>query len=268
MRATPWLRWLVVGLVLYAGLTLIVRLLAAKAMFQPQLGSRIAPRGMQKIRGHGGDDVAVLYLPNDRARFTIWVFHGNAEDLGDLEPLLQRLRDAGFAVFAFDYPGYGLSGGRPSEASTYASARAARAYLRDELKVPAQQTILYGRSLGGGPALEMATEERVAGVVLQSTFTSIFRVLTQRRMFPFDFYENERKIATLRCPVLIMHGRNDEVIPFAHGEALFAAAGAQKHSLWVSGATHNDFIATAGRGYWDAWRNFSDVCAQAIAASP
>ena len=239
-----------------------------KALYYPNYGSRRAPAEMRKIPLSDGTEIAVLHLPNPQARYTLWFFHGNAEDLGDLEPFLLSLRDRGYAVFAFDYPGYGLSGGKPSEPSLYAAARAARTYLREVLHVPADRTLIYGRSLGGGPAVQMATEERPAGLILQSTFVSVFRVVTRWRVLPFDQFENLKKIPDVKCPVLVMHGQGDEVIPFRHGEALFAAAPDPKRSLWVPGARHNDFLTVAGRRYWDALRDFSELCAQTRGANP
>jgi fermentation-respiration switch protein FrsA (DUF1100 family) len=241
-------------------------LFADSLIYFPDHASRRAPAGMQKVASEAGD-IAVLHLPNSAARYTLWFFHGNAESLGDLEPFLRALRDAGYAVFAFDYPGYGQSTGKPSEKTVYASARAARNYLRTVANVPPERTILFGRSLGGGPAVQMATEERNAGLVLQSTFVSAFRVVTRWRLLPFDQYANLGKIAKANCPVLVMHGKADEVIAFHHGEKLFAAAKAPKRHLWVEGARHNDFLAVAGADFWRALREFSDLCAQP-AASP
>jgi fermentation-respiration switch protein FrsA (DUF1100 family) len=235
-------------------------------IYFPNYGSRRAPVGMHTLSGPEGA-VAVLHLPNPQARFTLWFFHGNAEDLGDLEPFLHELRDAGFAVFAFDYPGYGYSGGRPSEKSLYASARVARDYLRQVLKVPAERTILLGRSLGGGPAVQMAKEETPAGLVLQSTFMSAFRVVTRWRLLPFDPFQNLGKMRDVHSPVLVMHGRADEVIAFHHGQALFAAANEPKRHLWVDGARHNDFTAVAGPDYVRALRGFSELCAQVLDAA-
>lgn len=262
------LRWLLVAAAVYVGLTIIARLLAVRALYHPEVTSGRVPEGGQKIRGNDGSEIMVLHLPNPQARFTIWLFHGNAEDLGDAEAGLRALRDAGFAVFAHDYPGFGLSSGRPSEAGLYASARLARSHLREQLKVPASQTLLYGRSLGGGPAVQMATEEEVAGLVLQSAFTSVYRVLTQRRVLPFDLFENERKLSGVKCPVLVMHGREDEVIPFSHGEALLAAVAAPKRFLWVPGAGHNDLTELAGPRYGEALREFAEVCAAARRVIP
>jgi fermentation-respiration switch protein FrsA (DUF1100 family) len=263
MTTSLVLRWLLVVVGIYAGFSLLARLLAGRALYHPEVTSGRAPAGGQQVKAGDGSVVAVLHLPNPAARFTIWLFHGNAEDLGDLEPGLSAWRDAGFAVFAHDYPGYGTSSGRPSEEGLYAASRVARTYLRDQLGVPADRTILYGRSLGGGPAVQLATEEKFAGLVLQSAFTSVYRVVTRWRVLPFDFFENERKLPRVSCPVLILHGRNDEVIPVAHGEALLAAAPGQKFSLFVPGATHNDFAEIAGPRYWAVLREFAEACAAA-----
>lgn len=238
------------------------------ALYHPDYASRRAPEGLRKIRAADGMEIALLHLPNPNARYTIWFFHGNAESLGDLEPFLLALRDRGYAVVAYDYPGYGLSGGRPSEQALYASARAVRAFLRDELKIPASRTLIHGRSLGGGPAVQMAREEAPAGLVLESAFASVFRVVTRWRLLPFDQFENEAKLPGVKCPVLVMHGEADEVIPFRHGEALLAAAREPKQALWIPGAHHNDFSAVAGARYWEAWRDFSALCLQRGGANP
>jgi len=252
----------------YLVLVLAAPWLAPGMLYYPQLGSRRAPAGMRTVRGPDGAQVAVLHLPNPSARYTLWFFHGNAEDLGDLEPFLRWMHDAGFAVFAFDYPGFGRSDGHPSEATLYAASRVARDYLRNELHVPAAQTITYGRSVGSGPAVQMAMEERTGGLVVQSGFMSAYRVVTRWPIVPFDQFGNLAKISRVRCPVLVMHGQADDVISFRHGEALFAAAPEPKQHLWVPGAHHNDFIDSAGDSYGRALREFSDLCARSAGASP
>lgn len=257
---TRWLRRLGLTAAIYFAIALLANTAAGGLMYQPQYGSFREVEGMRKIRAPDGGMLAVIYLPNPKARLTLWYFHGNAEDLGNVEPLLRKLHDAGFAVFAFDYPGYGLSDGHPSEKSIYAAARTARTYLREVLKVPANRTLLYGRSLGSGPAVQMATEERAAGLVLQSAFTSAYRVITHWHLLPFDQFENLNKLPHVHCPVLVMHGREDHVIPFYHGEALYAAAAEPKRRLWVDFAGHNDFLYWAGDAYWQALRDFSALC--------
>ncbi|MBI3884580.1 MAG: alpha/beta hydrolase [Opitutae bacterium] len=252
--------WLVRSLVLLgagAALTAIAHLVSGRLMFLPDYGSRRAPEGMIRIPSVGGGSLAALYLPNPAAKHTLWFFHGNAEDLGDLEPFLHEMHRRGFAVFAVDYPGYGLSTGTPSESAVYEATDTAARYLQDTLRVPPARTILYGRSLGGGPAVELAAHERVAGLVLQSAFMSAYRTMTRWRLVPFDKFENLRKLPRLTCPILVMHGREDEVVSFAHGEALAAAAPGPKSHLWVDGAHHNDLVDFAGERYWHALREFS-----------
>lgn len=246
----------------YVAFVVIARLLVPGSLYFPRVGSFRAPAGLRTLAAADGSKIAVLHLPNPSARFTLWFFHGNAEDLGDVEPMLHALHDLGFAVFACDYPGYGHSTGRPSEKSLYTAARTARTYLRGELNVSPDRTMIYGRSLGGGPAVQMASEERVGGLVLQSAFTSVYRVVTRWPLLPFDAFQNERKLAQVSCPVLVMHGGADEVIPFHHGEALFAAAREPKRHLWVPAAQHNDFTTAAGPGFATALREFSELCAQ------
>lgn len=236
------------------------RFLAERMLYYPEMGSRVRIEGVRTIPDANGNQIAVVHLPNERARSTLWFFHGNAEDLGDLEPFLLMLRQTGFSVFAFDYPGYGQSTGRPSEEALNVAARAAGKFLREELKVPAQQTILFGRSLGGGPAVQMAIEHAYAGLILQSTFTSVYRVMTRWRLLPSDLFDNERKLPRVGCPVLVIHGRRDEVIPFHHGEALLAAAPAPKRSLFIADAGHNDLIGVGGAHFWDALRQFGAFC--------
>lgn len=242
------------------------RRLAERMLYYPDYASRRPVEGLQFVTDENGHRIALLHLPNPSARYTVWFFHGNAEDLGDLEPFLRQLRQAGFAVLAHDYPGYGLSTGRPSEAALDTASRAVRRHLREQLGVPPAQTLLFGRSLGGGPAMQMAVEENVGGVVLQSTFTSVFRVMTRWRLFPSDLFENERKLAQISCPVLVLHGRRDEVIPFHHGRSLFAAAREPKRAWFLDDTGHNDFNVRAGGELWLRLREFAALCEQHAAA--
>jgi fermentation-respiration switch protein FrsA (DUF1100 family) len=117
---------------------------------------------------------------------------------------------------------------------------------------------VHGRSLGGGPAAELASREPVAGLVLESTFTSVLGVSRWGRAFPFDWFRTLRRLNRVRAPVLVIHGTADEVIPLANGRALFHAARGPKQSLWVDGAGHNDLVERAGARYWAALRRFAD----------
>lgn len=244
-------------LVFYGAVTLWARSISDSMLFLPDYGSRVEPVGAVRIEVGDGLAVSAVYLPNPAARFTVWYFHGNAEALGDLGPRLEKLREQGFAVFAAEYPGYGASGGVPTERSIYAANRAALGYLRDRLHVPPEKVILYGRSVGGGPATEIAAKENVGGLVLESAFVSAYRVMTRWPLLPGDKFKNLAKLRDVHCPVLVIHGRADRVIPFWHGEALYATARGRKQHLWIDTAGHNDLLEWAGDRYGKALQEFS-----------
>jgi len=241
---------------MYGALTAYAGLFSDSLLYHPNMGSYREPRGMLRLPDGRGGTVAALFLPNPQARHVIWFFHGNAEDLGDIEPFLREIHDRGFAVFAVEYPGYGYSTGRPSEAAIYAATQVGWNYLRQEKGIKSDQIIAFGRSLGGGPAVELASREPLAGLILQSAFASAFRVVTHWRILPFDKFNNLGKMPRVTCPVLVMHGGEDRVVPFNHGERLYAAAPGPKQKLWISIAGHNDFVRIAGPKLWWAISEF------------
>lgn len=218
-------------------------------IFQPQPATYADNSDILKLKSGNGVLISAIYLPNEQAKYTILYSHGNAEDLGDILPILQKIQQIGFAVFSYDYQGYGTSGGQPTVANSHQDINAAYNYLTQTLGIPPSQIIIYGRSVGGGPSVDLAARKPVAGLILESTFVSAFRALTQVRLYPFDKFENLAKIKQVNCPVLVIHGTADEVVRFWHGEALFAAAPEPKLSLWVEGAGHNDLIWVAGDRY-------------------
>jgi abhydrolase domain-containing protein 17 len=225
-------------------------------MFRPPPPSYRTVPGMVTIPVDG-DTLAAVWLANPAARFTVLYSHGNAEDLGGDGPLLQALHDRGFAVLAYDYRGYGRSTGRPSERKAYADESAAYAWLTREMHIPPGRIIVHGRSLGGGPAAELASREPVAGLVLESTFTSALAVSAWGRIFPFDSFRTARRLASVRCPVLVIHGTADRVIPFAVGQRLHALARRTAPPLWVEGAGHDDLMDVAAERYWNALTRFA-----------
>ena len=212
-----------------------------------------------KLTTTDGVHISARYLPNARASYSLLYSHGNYEDLGDDADLLQGLHEDGFAVFAYDYHGYGTSEGKPSEGNSYRDIDAAYAYLTGTLHVPPAHIIIYGRSLGGGPSVALATRTQVAGLILQSTFTTPYRTVTHIALLPFDCYHNDRKIARVHCPVLLMQGTADHVVPFSHGLQLYAAARPPKQCLWVDGADHDNFVNIAGERYHAALANFKSL---------
>lgn len=258
MDAIAWaplaLRALKIALVVYAAFALLVWVAADRLMFQPP-APYPASSGVLRIPVDG-DTVTALWLPNPAAMHTVFFSHGNAEDLGDDRPYLEEMRRAGFSVFAYDYRGYGHSTGRPSERRACRDAEAAFAHLTRTVGVPPERVIVHGRSLGGGPSTALAARHPIGGLVLESTFTSIHALVPGTRVLPFDRFRNLARLKDVRAPVLVIHGRRDEVVPFAHGRRLYAAARAPKRSAWFD-AGHNDLPAAGGDAYWRALRDFA-----------
>ena len=225
-------------------------------IFQPQRASYRDYRQIIKLIKSDRPTISALYLANPKAQYTILYSHGNAEDLGDILPNLQAIRAIGFSVFTYDYRGYGTSQGQPTVKGVYEDIDTAYAYLTQTLLVPPSRIIIYGRSVGGGPSVDLARRKPVAGLVLESTFVSAFRVVTHISLYPFDKFPNLNKIKQVNCPLLIIHGTDDEVIPFWHGQELFAVAEQPKRFLQVEGARHNDVLWVAGEQYAEVLHEF------------
>jgi len=249
-----------VGTVVFAYAVLLVYawLCSDRLIFLPSPATYADGPEILKIHTPDGVTLAARFLPYPSSRYTLIYFHGNAEDLGQVEPSLRELRDRlGVSVFGWDYRGYGLSGGKAGEAVTLRDAHTVLAYVSGTLGVPPERVILYGNSVGGGSAVEVAASHRVGGLILRSAFTSAFRVMTHVRLLPFDKFNNLGKLPRVTCPVLVIHGTADETIPFNHAQKLYAAARGPKYRLWVEGAGHNDLLETAGEEYWKALHEFT-----------
>ncbi len=244
-------------LLIYAILFLYAHFQAEKLIFQPQPSSYRDTGQIIKLPSGGGTLISAIHLPNHAARYTILYSHGNAEDIGQLHPVLEAIRDAGFSVFAYDYRGYGTSSGSPSEAHAYRDADAAYEYLTTKLAIPADHIIALGRSLGGAVAVDLAHRRTLAGLIVESSFVSAYRVMTKIPLLPFDKFNSIAKIGDIHCPVQIIHGKADEVIPFWHGESLFGAAKQPKRATWIENAGHNNLLDMAGKDYGRTLREFA-----------
>jgi fermentation-respiration switch protein FrsA (DUF1100 family) len=182
--------------------------------------------------------------PNStHAKIAMLVCHGNAGNISDRLELYRPLLDAGAAVFAFDYRGFGLSKGRPSEEGTYRDAQAAYQWLRQK-GFAGSNIIAYGESLGGGIASELCLREETGGLILQSTFTSIPDVGAELypwlpvKLISTIKYDTHSKLPKLKIPVLVMHSRDDNVIEFGHSQRNLAAANEPKFFCELTGE-HN-----------------------------
>lgn len=243
----------------YLALTIYGASFADGIIFQPPSPGYRDDASVLKVISADGARISARYFPNSNATFTLLFSHGNAEDIGYDTPFLKAIHDAGFAVFAYDYQGYGTSEGKPSEQHVYQDNEAAYNYLINSLHVPPGRIIACGRSLGAAAAVDLAAKHPVAGLIMESAFTSAFRVLTRFALLPFDKFPNLEKIRNVHCPVLVIHGKRDGIISFYHGQTLFAAANEPKRSFWVDKAGHNDLALVAGKRYFEELRKFADL---------
>ena len=188
-------------------------------------------------------------------------FHGNAGNLTTWFQEYVTIAKLGVDVLAVDYRGYGKSEGRPTEQGLYQDAVAAWEYLRETRGFARERIVIYGYSLGGGVAVDLAHKVGPAGLIVQSSFTSIPdmagavfplapRFLVRTKM------ESLAKVGAIDCPKLFIHGTVDDLVPFGHGQRLFSAAAEPKQFFPVPGAGHNDVFAVGGPGLQAALQEF------------
>jgi fermentation-respiration switch protein FrsA (DUF1100 family) len=192
---------------------------------------------------------------------TVLYCHENAGNISYGLETVRSFLELGVNVLAFDYRGYGHSDGKPSEQNVYTDAWAAWQWLMAVKKAAPENTFVFGRSLGGAVAVHLATEVNCAGVILESTFTSV--VDLGRKLYPFVpvgllarfTFDSRSKISRLTCPVLVAHSPSDEMIPYAMGKALYDAAQSEKQFVELSGR-HNDLLSLDSEPYRNALRDF------------
>ncbi|MFH0341020.1 MAG: alpha/beta hydrolase [Chromatiales bacterium] len=201
------------------------------------------------------------YVPADKPRATVLYLHGNGGNISHRLAALQAFHSLALNTLIIDYHGYGLSEGDPSEDATYQDAEAAWEHLTRTRGFAPEKIIVFGESLGGAVAGWLATRHRPAAVILASPFTSL-RDLA-KRYYPFapvDFllrfhYPTLERIAKVACPILIVHSRDDEIVPFEHGERLYKAITARKMFLERTGG-HNDAFSADVNHYMPALGGF------------
>ena len=189
-------------------------------------------------------------------------FHGNAENIGHGLEHLGFYARLGVNVLAVDYRGYGKSEGSPDEAGVYRDADAAYDYLLQERHIHPQDIFVFGHSLGGAVAVDLASRRECGGLIVQSSFTSAKDMA--RRTFRIPLFEyipksqfnSLEKIRGVRAAILIVHGTRDETVPFSMGQRLFAAAPEPKFFFPVEGAGHNDVVEVGGEDLLEHLKSF------------
>lgn len=248
--------WVVLSLLAIYGLVcLAILLLQEKLIFYPGAAPELTPAssGLEyrdvSIVTRDGTSIHAWFVPaqarvnTQRAR-AVLMCHGNAGNVESRLVAAKFFARAGFAVLLFDYRGYGKSQGRPSEEGTYLDAEAAHEHLIRVEGFAAERVLVHGESLGGAVAIELARRRMVAGLVLENTFTSLPDI--GQKLYPWVpvrwlarlQFDSAAKIGSLERPVLVVHTSEDEVVPFAHGRALYEAARGPKSFLATDGP-HN-----------------------------
>jgi len=201
------------------------------------------------------------YVPAGNSNLTVLFCHGNGGNMMHCLDSINILYNLGLNCFIFDYRGYGKSDGKPSEEGTYLDARAAYEWLTDVKKISPDNIIIFGRSLGGSIATQLASKVKAKSLIVESAFTSYadigkkFYPYMPVRWFARFNYNTIDYIKAVHCPVMIIHSRNDEVVPFEFGLELYEASNEPNKFVEIFGS-HNDGFLVSSERYKTAWLNW------------
>jgi hypothetical protein len=246
----------------YLGLALYLYLFQARHLYFPNLPSRLvaatpADVGLEfetvTLSTADGETVTGWFVPAPHARGTLLYLHGNAGNVGHRLDGIAMFHQLGLDTLIIDYRGYGASSGKPSEAGTYQDALAAWNHLTRHKRLAPERIVLFGESLGGSVAAWLAARYEPAGLITYASFTSVPDIA--RELYPIFpawlvryRYDTAAALARVKRPVLVIHSRDDEIVPFGHGQALFAAAAGPKHLVALHGG-HNDAVQVSRERY-------------------
>ena len=247
---------LLIPAVAYAGLLVLVYVFQARMVFYPEIERDVSatPASVKlpfedlHLQTSDGVDLHGWYIPAARARGTVLFLHGNAGNISHRLDFLEMFHRLGYSTLIFDYRGYGNSGGTPTEQGTYRDAEAAWRYLTVQRHTPSCNIALFGESLGGAVAAWLAAHEKPAALVIASGFTSVPDLGQQ--LYPYlpirwlarIHYDTRKYLKAVTVPVMIAHSPEDDIVPFEHGRALFAAANPPKQFLELAGGHNDGFI--------------------------
>lgn len=263
-----WKQRALFGIFLYLGAIGVLVLFERMLLFPaPSVGYGNWQAGkfgaQETFIGNGNAKVHVWSLLKKNSNRTLIVCHGNGETLGVMGDELAAIRERwNVHVVAFDFRGYGKTGGLANEADILSDAVAVANWVREHESFRGKPMIVLGRSLGGAAAIEIATKSQVDGLILDRTFSSIVDVAAARYfMFPVRWlmrnpFRSIEKFPSYKGPLLQMHGDVDEVVPYRFGKKLFEASNAApKTFLSIPGLSHNDAWPDA---FWTAGKTFME----------
>jgi fermentation-respiration switch protein FrsA (DUF1100 family) len=253
---------LIAAVAIYGLVALVLYLFQERMVFLAGMPGR-ALEATPARAGLAFEDVSIVtadgvrlhgwFVPAPGARASLLFLHGNAGNISHRLDSVMLFHQLGLDVLIIDYRGYGRSEGAPTERGTYLDAQAAWNHLAGERGVDPGRIVVFGRSLGGAVAAWLASVNDPAAVIIESSFTSAPDIA--QRLYPFLparllsrlKYPTRDFVARLSCPVLIVHSRDDELIPFAMGRALYEAAPAPRELLEISGDHNSGFLLSRDR---------------------
>jgi fermentation-respiration switch protein FrsA (DUF1100 family) len=239
--------------IVYCGVMVILYTLQTKLIFFP---GKLLPEFTFKLGNNGqevflntidGERINALFFRGSRPDVVLY-FHGNAGDLSGWQFVAEDFTSPGYNFLIVDYRGYGKSSGMISEKGLYLDGEAAFNYLVENGFTPAN-ILVYGRSIGSGVAVDLASKQPCKGLILEAPHTSLTKLADEK--FPFFFpslylkykFDNIRKINKVKCPVIFIHGADDSLIPASHTEKLFKKFTGRKKKIIIPQGSHNDLHA-------------------------
>ena len=263
------LKFILIVAAAYGLLLVFVYFIQGRMLYLPEVPGRsltMAPTdvGMtyQDVSIETTDDVTLHgWFIAGRSSQVLLFFHGNAGNISHRLESIRQFHDLGLSVLIIDYRGYGQSTGRTTEMGIYRDADAAWRYLIEERGIVASDIVIFGRSLGGSVASRLASEYQPMALIVESSFTSVPDIAQD--LYPWLpvrwlsrlGHATRDHVRDVHCAILVIHSRDDEIIPFRHGEAIFAAANEPRTLLPIRG-THNDAFLVDQRVYIEGLRTF------------
>jgi len=254
-------------LVTYLALATVLYFMQPKFLYSPmrEVFSTPAELGLDfenvVFKSADGLNLAGWYVPVDNPKFTLLFCHGNSGNVAHRLDSINIFHNLGLNCFIFDYRGYGNSQGKPSEEGTYLDAMTAYNWLIKEKKIPADNIIIFGRSLGGSIAARLASEVEARALVVESAFTSY--VDMGKEYYPYMpvkwfarfSYRTIDYVKNVHYPVMFIYSRNDEIVPYKFGLELYEAANEPKEFIEIFGG-HNDCFLASGEIYIEVWEKW------------